>query len=462
MTSRLLALSCCISLLLAGCAFLATDDGAQPTNTGETDGRGIEFTIDVSGTDPTFRPALQFTGSEPATVTIDWGDGAAPLEQTVTAASWMAPAHDYATSDSTRKATLSVEPWAVLTVVNVGFRAGDGGNDASRTNTGVTIDFLPPAEGDFGNPYETLDAASIRGYVGTVTAVSGLQNASNLRAFCCEQQPIETLDVSGMSSLRTVEAFFSGVKTTNFRGCEELRRCCLESTGANASWSMEGGERIESEELDLRDSPFLQDIRGTGDDHVRVRLHPDARSTLWHLCKMGNYRMDDIAFGNGAPIPFNLSEFSALAQCWVSGSPILPTALAIDNGATESVWASGMGITSVNASNQAQLTDLELSGNPLAELEIAGCESLERLDLRDCALTQALVDGILETLDGFGTYRDYSQWMDAVDMANPEFARIVLASGEGSERPNAAPSAAGAAHVTALRSRGWSIAVNQE
>ena len=48
---------------------------------------------------------------------------------------------------------------------------------------------------------------------------------------------------------------------------------------------------MESEELDLRDSPLLQDIRGTGDDHVRLRLAEGAKATLWHLCKMENYRM---------------------------------------------------------------------------------------------------------------------------------------------------------------------------
>lgn len=443
-----------LSMTLTGGCFLYSGTGTDgdPDETVES----IAFTVEVSSENPVFRPALQFRASGedaaasavPVTVTIDYGDGVTHTE-TVETSSYLPPTHRYQTSASPRTALLTVSPWEELTVLNLGFREGDDGNNIDKTEVPL-IDVHPPEEGSYENlEYDQLPGA-IWGYAGKVLAVSNLQAAVNLQAFCCEWQPIVELDLSGLSKLRTLEGFLSSIKSANFQGCAELRRCCLEQTGANASWRMEGGTRIESEELDLRDSPLLQDIRGTGDDHVRIRLAEGAKATLWHLCKMENGRMGEIAFGDGEPEIFDLSDFPALQECWVAGSPFLPPQLVISNPVTVSLYGWGSGVTSVDASGQEQLLDLRLGGSALTAVNIEGCTRLETLYLQNSGLSETMVDSILETLDSFGT-----------SVTPGDEVSVDLTSAATDEHPNAAPSAAALVHLESLRSRGWVILTNE-
>ncbi len=500
MSRRLLFLgsALCAAFFCVSCAN-ETETVTVPADNGDVGG-WVSFTIDVTGTlgitptagtavsESVFRPALQFAPSPdapelavtPATVTIEYGDGSA-LRVTVSASSWQAPVHRYAVSSAPVTARLRVEPSTALTVINTGFRAGDGGNDQSGKTDVPFIAYLPPLEAPFGDSGDALDARTVRAYVGTVLAVDNLQAYPNLHAFCCEWQPLRELDLSGLASLRTLEAFYSEIKKTNFQGCAALRRCCLESTGAYASWRVEGGVRIESEELDLRDSPLLQDIRGTNDDHVRVRLSSAAKGSLWHFCKMNNGRMRDIAFDDGGAESFDLSDFTALTQCWVSGTPLFGESVLIGNGVTESLWAGGCGIREIRAAGQGQLTELDLSFSGAIDLlDIGGCAGLTRLNLAndqlaglaigdsarlvclnltDCGLSQDLVDSLLVTLDSFLTVADYS-WLSEEERTDPLKMPVCLASTANAGRPNAPPSSAGLAHLASLRSRGWVISTN--
>lgn len=439
---------------------------ACPIGTSYSSPDGISITVEG----PVFRPLLQVSAD--AIVRIDWGDGSAVETVDVPFSPEGEPVvtHDGATATRTlsrafehhystegpRDVTLLVTPWTALTVLNLGFRAGDGGNDYAMTDVPV-IAYNPPLDDEagsgFSQPWDTLSDEQLRGYIGTVTGIRNLQRASALEAVCCERQALEDLDCSGLSSLRTLEAFLSQVKSVSLQDCTSLRRCCLESTGANASWRIEAGERVEDSSLDLRDCPLLQDIRGTGDDNTLLRIHPDALSTIWHLCKMGNGRMRYVQVGDTAPAPLVVSSWTALYQCWISGSPVL-TSFDASGDELGSVWADFCGITTIRLA-APHLGDATFVGNPVGSLEVEDVSQLNRLDLSGCGLNAEMVDSILAAFT-----ESRPEAVENEDWDEDGFGdlyRIRMGNNQYSSYQNEAPSTTGQENAEILRTRGWVV-----
>lgn len=398
------------------------------------------ITVTVEG--GLFRPAMEFSSS--AQVTIEYNDGTTPLSMAVTQGSKLFDIHTFATSIKNHQVQINVTPWSALTVLNLGFRGGDGGNGTWERDMSDLpyIQFHPTFEAIPASDIWNGDRDIILNYVGKVTAIEGLSTAPNLMAVCCEFQPIEEIDLSGCSNLLTLEGYFSSIKKANFEGCTALHRCCLESTGAQYSWRMENGSRIETETLDLRDCSALRDIRGTGDNHTMTRLHPNALTTLWHFCKMGNTRMNTIQIGDEAPAALAVNRFTNLVQCWISYSPVIEE-LTISNNVTNSIWMPGCGVKTVDIHNQTQLGDVELNGNPITSININGCAGFIIFRVNNCGLSQTLVDYILATLDELNLSTDNEY--NAIDLGGN----------------NAIPSATGMAHAQALISRGWNVTIAQ-
>lgn len=415
--------------LFAGCSESSDPSAILPPS--------AEQSVSITVKGPLFRPALALTAQ--AAVLVDYGDGSAVVSNYLTSGSHVLDAHTFAGSATSRTVLFQVRPWSALSVLNLGFRAGDGGNNTSQTDVPV-IAFHPSTA---AIPGGTLTPAEIRGYVGEVTAVSNLQVATELLAFCCEQQALTILDCSGLTKLRTVEAFYSSVKSTSFQDCAALRRCCLESTGARTNWRVTGGVRVTDEILDLRDSPLLQDIRGTNDDHTGLRLHPGALATLWHLCKMNNYRMTALWLGDDTVPQIDLRGFRMLKDCWIAGSPVIPS-LVVTNRVTDSIMATGCGLTNLDIRNQTQLREINSGYNTLAGVNLDGATELDRITLNNCGLTQPLVDYVLATVDGWGTAYTNEWYMATVDLSG-----------------NAAPSAAGLTHRVNLTNRNWVVNVTE-
>jgi hypothetical protein len=424
-------LGAAISILLAVASCGGNPDGVDP------------IVIAVSGSH--FRPAMELSAA--AAVSVDYGDGSPAFSINAGAGPLLLSDYAFADGPGPHEAILRVTPWTALAVLNLGFRGGDGGNGSWERELSDLPEFR------FHPSFETVDwsedeEATVIDYVGSVTAVSGLSAAPNLVAFCCEFQPITVLDLSGCANLLSLEGYLSDIQSTNFQGCVSLRRSCLESTGARANWRVENGVRTDDEVLDLRDCPDLRDIRGSGDDHTMLYLNPGALDTLWHLCKMGNGRMQSLKIGDEAPGKLDVQRFTALLQCWIQGSPVIES-LIIDNGVTDDVDAARCGITLVDVSGQTQLRILLLSGNGIESINLNGCSGLQTLDLGDCGLDRDQVDSVLAVMDGFGSEPD-----------DPAYCGIFLAY-EGGDAPNAAPSAAGFAHAAALRGRGWTVTVEE-
>ncbi|MFA6403037.1 MAG: InlB B-repeat-containing protein [Salinivirgaceae bacterium] len=400
------------------------------------------ITLEVQS--PFFRPCMEFGSS--AVVYIDYGDGSEVQKVPVSGGVKLFDKYFFTNDSTVHIIKISVKPWDALTVLNLGFRGGDGGNGEREMQLSELpyLAFHPTFE-EVPLSWEIeQERASVLNYAGTVISVANLSVAPNLTAFCCEFQPIDSIDLSGCSNSLTLEGFFSSIKTTNFQGCTSMHRCCLENTGAQYNWRIDNGIKTEDEILDLRDCPVIRDIRGTGDNHTMVRLHANAINTIWHLCKMANWRMETVKIGDEEPAKLMVSRFTNLTECWISGSPVIENVEVTEsNPNLYSMWLSQCGIKTVDVKNQTQIQVLELSGNTISEINITGCNNLVVITLNDCNLSQIAVDSVLSTLDGFN-----------LQTSNP-YNKFDF-SGSNSD-----PSETGMTHVTALRSRGWNVILNQ-
>ncbi len=429
-----------VALLALSALALAMSATALSCSSGSEADTDLPGEIVITVDDSHFRPALELSGA--ATVSVDYGDGSDPLVLSAAAGVRELADRVFADGAGEHDVSLVVTPWSALTVLNLGFRAGDGGNNTAATDVPVIAFHPPTTASGFENPDYLPTETEMRAFVGRVTAITGLQAATRLIALCCERQAVETVDCSNMTRLRSLEAFYSQVKSHSFQNCPELRRCCLESTGANTSWRIEGGVRVEDGSLDLRDSPYLQDIRGTGDDHDLLRLHPGALGTLWHLCKMFNRDMNGIQVGTEAPAPLDLTRFAALEECWIMESPVIDE-VTVRGGSLRSVWLNSCGVRAMDLRDNDNFYELTAPGNPIESIAISGCDGLRMVDLRNCGLDQTQVDYVLA-------------YVDSLDVTSPvEWPYTVSLGGN-----NAAPSATGLASAGELRARNWAVTTN--
>lgn len=326
---------------------------AVPQAAGETPDPEAPFLI-IETEGSTFAPLLQV--DEGATVEWFWADGTSSAEASPTKAFYGA---------RHRVQRLRVTPWSALRRLNVGYDAGDGGD--------LSIPLHPAQQ---------------------VSAIRRLQAASGLEVLAFSGNPMTSLDAHGMPALRTIESFLNHtMKAVDVTGCPNLRRLCLEENECEGV-------------LDLRDSPLLEDLRGSVNSFTEV-LFADAVPALWHVCVQ--------AVPGLAQLPYE--KFVKVIQLWVDRSGqtgVLP----IVNPDMISVLIWDCGFTGVD------LSQVKTNG------------MLTQLNAANCNWSQASVDHVLTNLVRINA--QYGQ-------------RECILTG------NAAPSSAGQAAATTLRSRGWTV-----
>lgn len=311
---------------------------------------------------------------------VDWvrGDGEASSER--------APA--WAFGSVAQRVHRLRASWAGLRSLNLGYDAGDGGS--------TEIPLHP---------------------VQNVSAIVGLQNATALEYLTVNGNPITELDVGDLPALHTVECYrCEQLAVANVQGSTLLRRVCL--------------EECDLLEMDVRGLPLLEDLRGALNRVGPVYLDP-AYEHLWHICIRGNPTLS-------LPGGTDFTAFPALMDLWLylCGS-LTGTLRAPPNGALRSLRIEGDNFSVVDLTNAfpaGRNGQALLNSNPLTGLVLAGCPGLAELNVSGCGLTQALVDYVLATMDGFNT-----------------------SGGTLDVSGNAAPSATGAAHLAALQARGWTV-----
>lgn len=331
---------------------------------------------------------FQGTGSSFAAIlgveagaTIEWTFADATTSNSAT------PTKDYGTA-AVRENRLKVTPWSALTAINIGYDGGDGGPN--------TIPFLDQQN---------------------VVAVTGLENvAPYLELWCSSCNPITSLDFSNFVSLTEIECFLcQSLTTVDLHNTPLLSRACFEDCALTA--------------LDLSESPSLADLRGALNNYTSITWGTTG-ADVWHICVRDNPQMT-------TNLP-DMSQFPVLSELFVWNDNQTGTLHPTSTSLT-SVMAFGNQYTAADFSGcfpAGRNGEVYVYGNALASLDISNCPGLARLYAQGNNLDQSAIDGILETLDSFGTSGG------VVDLT-----------------ANAAPSSAGVAHALSLIGRSWTVNV---
>jgi hypothetical protein len=280
-------------------------------------------------------------------------------------------------TEATRNTTLVVTPWSALRTINVGYGGEDGGE---TPGSGSNLTLVSPQN---------------------VTGITNLQLAHNLTKLACSRNPIISLDLSNLTSLIKLESFAANtLSSLTLHNLPRLERLCVEGCSVSV--------------LNLAAAPNLEDIRISLQVCMRVAVNwGTCGGSLWHVC------CRDIDHLN--PIPFN--QFSVVEDlycwytCWYETNYGTNGAFSVVSTVIEEIKAHQNVFTSVSLPTTAP--------------------NLLYVGLFDNHLTQAMVDYVLEKVDGYGAsngYMDISQ--------------------------NAAPSASGTTHKNNLIARGWTVSVD--
>jgi hypothetical protein len=192
----------------------------------------------------------------------------------------------------------------------------------------------------------------------------------------------------------------------------ELERLCVES--------------CDLDSLDLSGCENLEDLRGALNSYKSIDWGSIGQS-LWHICIRDNAQMEQ-------SLP-DLTQFPVLREL-LNWNTNQSGAFVIHSSAIRVIESSGNHYTSVDVSNCPILRNINFSGSPLTAVNFGNGNYLKDVRLANCDLTEALVDYILQVLDGAGHY------YGILDLIG-----------------NAEPSSAGQAHISNLISRGWIVSV---
>jgi hypothetical protein len=263
-------------------------------------------------------------------------------------------------------------------------------------------------------------------------AVSGIANVNsmtNLQLFLAADILSLTgpVNFNGMSQLTHIECYQSSFTAASCYGCTSMVRLVLESN------------KITSFDLNPV-APTIQEFRAAFQQSGGVVLAPltQGMPQLYHFC------VRDQVITN---MPSFTSGFPQLTQLWIWNTGQSGTLQTNSSVPMDSVLAHDNAWTTVNLANQftysgGQLTgQIALANCSIASANITGDALLGSIDFSFNQLSQAQVDAILTTVNGFGT----SSGLGLLDV-----------SGTG----NAAPSGTGTSAAIALRGRGWTVNTN--
>ena len=294
-------------------------------------------------------------------------------------------------SEGTRVNTLVVTPWSAVSKINLGYDGSDGG--------------VTPGP----DTIENLEQQN-------VIAVTGLENvAPYLQIWASSYNPITELDFSKFTALHTIECFScTSLTSISLHNVPSLSRLCLEN--CNISY------------LDLSEAPSLADLRGAAQESPTYTINWGTTGAhTWHICVGANRQM---------AVTLPSGQFPVVKDYFVWNGNQSGT-LHLNSKELYKVRAYDNHYSAADLSGcfpAGRRGVVEIYNNDLTSLDISNDPGLIRLNASHNSLDQTAVDGVLQTMDSYGTHRGY------LDLTG-----------------NAAPSATGIAHADNLAARGWEV-----
>lgn len=342
--------------------YLSTTPGIM-SHSGE-EGKDIGFaessTEVVFGKDPgcfnTARIAITHTGQTLEAI-IEVDAGATVLWEFAddTTSDSLHPTKDFGTA-ATRTTYLTVTPTSALTLLVVGYDAGD--------------------DGTLGDDY-LLEQQN-------VPTITGVNSYANLVTFACSQNPITALEFGGCSALETIECYqCTSLDSIGLSGATSLQRLCLEGCSV--------------ETIDLSSCGNMRDWRGAGQGLQNITW-PASMPYLWHLCIHNN----ELA----ANIPPSLIATMVAMRDFYLWDAQQSGALTLVGGNLRDVLIYNNAYTSLDVSAgflDGTAATIDARNNALTSVNITGCSELVGIYLQTNALDEAAVDGILAEVESWGT-----------------------------------------------------------
>ena len=326
--------------------------------------------INTIGVD--FAPVIEVTG----TPVIEW------IFNDSTTSSSATPSKNYG-SLGLRHNYLKVTPWSALTGINVGYDAGDGG---------------------YGN-FALVENQNVSGF-------QNLAIASNLQYMCTSNNPLDELDLRGLTTLRFIESLYCpNLKSVKLSTHPSLERICLENCNLDS--------------LDLSGCSALEDLRASRNNYTTIKWG-SAGPALWHICVRNNQLTENIPDLTQFPVLRELLTWeNNQTGAFVCHSPVIRRIDSYDNH-----------YTSADVSGCTELRELSLSGSQLDALDLGTADRINYLRLTNCGLDASQVDYVLKTLDLAG-----------------------ITDGLAELEENEGPTTDGNVHLTNLKSKGWTVKI---
>jgi hypothetical protein len=196
--------------------------------------------IDIQTFGSTFNPVIEVSGNP----VVEWTFNDGTTSPSVT------PSKNYGTRGF-RHNFLKVTPWSALTVINIGYDASDGG---------------------YGN-FALIPEQQIMN-------VENLQLArSSLQAFCASYSLIPELDFRGFTAIRFLELPLNrNLKKVRLGSHPALERICVEESNLDS--------------LDISGCSTLKDLRAANNRYTLINWGSTG-SVLWHLCVRSNPQLQE-------------------------------------------------------------------------------------------------------------------------------------------------------------------------
>jgi hypothetical protein len=330
--------------------------------------------IHIMSTGTEFAPVLEVTG----TPVIEWVFNDSTLSASGT------PVKNYG-STGIYDNYFRVTPWSALVGINLGYDAADDGYG------GFTI---------VSNQYVTqIENLSVAG--------------SNLKYICASHNPVAYLDLRGLTGLKIVELLeCKNLTNLQLGDHPSLERLCVEDNNLLT--------------LNLSGCPALADIRAASNLYTSINWG-SAGPNLWHICVRTNPQLNTSVS--------NLTLFPSLTEL-LNWSANQKGALVCHSPLIKSIESNDNQYTSADINGCTSLKKLELSGSKLASLDLGSANSLISVQLKDCGLTKAQTDYVLNTLDRAGLQGGYLEL-----------------------KGNTVPSQEGLVHYNNLLAKGWIVTI---
>lgn len=307
------------------------------------------------------------------------------------------------------------------------------GNDALNQITLFNIGHDHTLDPGYDSLDSTYDWASQ-----SVAGISNVNSMSGLVKFLAQQITSLTgpVNFSGMSRLTHADVYGSAFTSAQIAGCTSLLRYDVELNNIVPSNSLLDLNPIAGNVYDLRAAHQNAGVGGMTFVPLTAPL-----ANLYHFCVRDQQLTSMPDPGTQLPVVQQLWIYN----CGQSGT------LAPRSSALFDILAYSNSYSSADLTNQfpsagpvppastTSVPRVDMHSNSLTSVTLTGCPALLSMDFSSNLLPQAQVDGILATVDGFGTSNG-----------------TLNLGGTG----NSAPSAAGTTHKTNLAGRGWTVTTN--